>query len=263
MSGLVDDAGLFPPEQLAMGQALDRYRRNLADADPVLSHRFVCPASRLTELGDRLTPDDRIELSLILDRPLPPVESDPRLRIVAIEIPPRTTAPWPDAAPPNVPIFVEVCSRDPEQGAVLDDLHAHGWGVKVRCGGVTADLFPTPEQLAALIHSAMVRGLPIKATAGLHHAVGYHDPATGFDHFGFLNLLLATHRALAGQRTSAIVDVLTSRDAAALAAEANALDPDTAYEVRAIFTSYGSCSTSEPIEDLRRLGLHPDSEERT
>ena len=54
MSGLVDDAGLFPPEQLAMGPALDRYRRNLAEADPVLSHRFVCPASRWTELGDHL-----------------------------------------------------------------------------------------------------------------------------------------------------------------------------------------------------------------
>ena len=43
----------------------------------------------------------------------------------------------------------------------------------------------------------------------------------------------------------------------------SALDRDTAYAVRAVFTSYGSCSTSEPIEDLRRLGLHPDSEERT
>ena len=36
-----------------------------------------------------------------------------------------------------------------------------------------------------------------------------------------------------------------------------------AGEIRAAFHSVGSCSTSEPIEDLRRLGLHPDSEERT
>ena len=142
---------------------------------------------------------------------------------------------------------------------MLDALRARNWGVKIRCGGVTADLFPRPEQLAELIVSAASRGLPIKATAGLHHAVGYHDPATGFDHFGFLNLLLATHQALAGQRIRQLVEVLTSRDAAGLTAEAQAIDRDTAYAVRAIFIAYGSCSTSEPIEDLRRLALHPDS----
>lgn len=259
MSGLVDDAGLFPPEQLAMGPALDRYRHNLDEADPVLSHRLVCPASRLVELRDHLRSGDAIELSLILDCPRPAVESDPRLQVAALEIPPRTAAPWPAHVPPSLPVFVEVGPRDPEQVVVLDALDAHGWGIKVRCGGVVADLFPTPERLAELIQSAVTRGLPIKATAGLHHAVGYHDPVTGFDHFGFLNLLLATHRSLDGQRTSQIVAVLTSRDESALVAETQALDRDTAYAVRAIFTSYGSCSTSDPIEDLRRLALHPDS----
>jgi hypothetical protein len=262
MSGLVDDAGLFPPEHLAMGPALDRYRSNLAEADPVLSHRFVCPASRLAELGDHLTSGDHVQLSLILDRPLPTVDTDPRLSMVALEIPPRTTAPWPETAPPGLPTYAEVSPRDPEQDAVLDAFQARGWGVKIRCGGITADLFPAPGQLAALLQHAVARGLPVKATAGLHHAVGYRDPASGFDHFGFLNLLLATHRALAGQRSPAIWEILTSRNAAALAAEARALDRDTAYAVRAIFTSYGSCSTSEPIEDLRRLDLHPDQAER-
>ena len=263
MSRLVDDAGLFPPEELAMGLALDRYRRNLAEADPVLSHRFVCPASRLAELCEHLAAGDQVQLSLILDRPLPAVEGDPRLSVVAIEVPPRTAAPWPDVTPPNVPVFAEASPRDPDRDAVLDALRARGWGVKIRCGGLTADLFPTPAQLGTLIQNAVARGLPVKATAGLHHAVGYRDPATGFDHFGFLNLLLATHRALAGQRSSAIWEVLTSRNVAAMAAEAQAVDRDTAYAVRATFTSYGSCSTSEPIEDLRRLALHPDFGERT
>ena len=262
-SGLVDDAGLFPPERLAMGPALDRYRRNLAEADPVLSHRFVCPASRWTELRDHLADDDQIQVSLILDRPLSSIEADPRVRVVAIEIPPRTIVPRPAHTPPGVPVFVEVSPRDPEQVVVLDALEVNRWGVKIRCGGVTADLFPTPEQLAGLLQTAIIRGLPIKATAGLHHAVGYTDPASGFDHFGFLNLLLATRRALAGQRRPEVVDVLTSRDEAGLTNEAKSLDRDTAYAVRAVFTSYGSCSTSEPIEDLRRLGLHPDFAERT
>ena len=261
LSGLVDDAGLFPPEQLAMGQALDRYRRNLGMADPVLSHRFVCLSSRLAELTDQLTPDDAIQLSIILDRPLPASRLDPRLRLVALELPPRTRVPWPDEVPSGVPVFAEVNPRDPEQQDVLDALGVRGWGIKIRCGGVTADLFPTPTQLAGLIQSSVIRGLPVKATAGLHHAVGYHDPDTGFDHFGFLNLLLAV--AVALRQAQGTSDVLADQDGERVAAQLRALDRDTAYAVRAIFTSYGSCSTAEPIEDLRRLGLHPDSEERT
>ena len=62
LADLVDDAGLFPPTQLGMAEALDRYRRTSATADPVLSHRFVCPAARLPELQRHLGPDDQVRL---------------------------------------------------------------------------------------------------------------------------------------------------------------------------------------------------------
>jgi len=53
LARLVDDAGLFPPEQLPMGEALARHWADEMSPSPgrsMLTHRFLCPASRLGEL---------------------------------------------------------------------------------------------------------------------------------------------------------------------------------------------------------------------
>ena len=52
-SALVDDAGLFPPEELDMALAVARHRRDRAAGSPVLTHRFVCWSG----LRKRFTPD--------------------------------------------------------------------------------------------------------------------------------------------------------------------------------------------------------------
>ena len=63
---------------------------------------------------------------------------------------------------------------------------------KFRTGGLAAELFPTPVELAAVICACRDRELPFKLTAGLHHAMRHTDPETGFTHHGFLNVLAAT-----------------------------------------------------------------------
>ena len=270
VADLVDDAGLFPPTRLGMADALDRYRRTSATADPVLSHRFVCPAARLPELQRHLGSDDHVRLSVILEPRSDQVEElnqllavDPRLRLEAVE------TCWPgidlteagrafSALPSDLPVFVEVPSASPDQrDRALEELVPLGWAAKLRCGGVRADLFPSPEHLAEMIAAVVRHRVSAKATAGLHHAIGYTDPETGFDHFGFLNLLLAVHHALIGSEPDDLAAVLHSRDEAQLVATVRALDASEAEAVRRTFLSYGSCSTEEPIEDLERLGLHP------
>ncbi len=50
----IDYAGLFPPAQLPMEQALRGYAAELRSAERWLLARFVCPASRLNEVGPLL-----------------------------------------------------------------------------------------------------------------------------------------------------------------------------------------------------------------
>jgi hypothetical protein len=192
---------------------------------------------------------------------------------------------------------VEVALRDPEDlfanarrivtavdqardhGAVGDDVTVHvelpqgptthGWlaaadevasaelRLKYRTGGVDADLFPTVDDLASWIDAALDRETPFKCTAGLHHAVRHTDPETGFTHHGFLNVLAATRTALDGGDVRAVLD---EQDGAALVAALP--DVDTLTRTRRWFTSFGSCSVREPLDDLIALGLVPGLDPR-
>jgi hypothetical protein len=98
-------------------------------------------------------------------------------------------------------------------------------------------------------------GIPFKATAGLHHALRYRDPSTGFDHHGFLNLLLATSRAVDGGSLADVEAALLIDNGAELAAHVHGLSSGAAERARHHFVAYGSCSTSDPVRDLAALGL--------
>ena len=56
LDGISDYAGLFPPAALAMSEAFDRYVEHRQGPRSFMVSRFVCPASRLGELGD-MDPD--------------------------------------------------------------------------------------------------------------------------------------------------------------------------------------------------------------
>ena len=261
-TALIDDAGLFPPEELAMPDALARYRRDRATGHPVLTGRFLCPAATVPTLKANLAEGDHVRLGLIVPLStgavrdaVTAVGADGRLELASVEGVPATTVA--DAVTAlrwvTVPRYVEVPTRAP--AADLDLLAQSGVGAKVRCGGQKAELFPSAEDLAGFIVACVERGVPIKATAGLHHAVRYRDPVTGLTHHGFLNLVLAVCRAVSGGDATGVVDVLCSEDAGALAAVAAEVPANLGAEARAALVCYGSCSTSEPIEDLETLGL--------
>jgi hypothetical protein len=237
LEGLFDHAALFPPASMPTAEALAEDRRVRAGDEAWLVRRFVCPLSRLSELGDADLP-----LSVVLD-----AAADERLRdgrVEAVEIPPGRAA---DGLPRGVEAYVE---RSLDELGWLDGLAAAGLRAKVRCGGAAV---PPVEALAAFVRRCRALGLPFKATAGLHH------PIRGEREHGFLNLLAAS--AFAGDEEAALAerdpraftfddDRFAWRGRAAGAAELARIRRD-------LFTGIGSCSISEPVDDLRTLGILP------
>ena len=98
--------------------------------------------------------------------------------------------------------------------ALLDAVAANGLRAKIRTGGVTAAAFPAAESVAQFIATCMARGLPFKATAGLHHPLRCVRPLTyepgaeqGTMH-GFLNLFLMTGFARESYRPNLLEEVM-------------------------------------------------------
>jgi hypothetical protein len=267
---LVDDAGLFPPEKLPMDAAVSRHRLDEAMGHPVLTQRFLCPAIALDDLRGRLRSDERWRIGLIVDVGLDElgpvlaiVDADERLTLETVEL--RLPAGEPSAAVdrvlavvadrPGTQICVELSPAVPGWEDALTAIAERGLAAKVRCGGIEAHLFPTAAQLAAFLTAAVRARVPFKATAGLHHAVRYRDPTTGFSHHGFLNILVATARAVGGADLPDVEAALLIDEGPELAAQARVLRPAMVDLARKRFLAYGSCSTLEPVEDLADLGL--------
>ncbi|MBO2449705.1 hypothetical protein J4573_21565 [Actinomadura barringtoniae] len=335
LSGLVDDAGLFPPTSLNMADAVHRHVNDQAARHPMLSHRFLCPASRLAELRSRLNGARRVRLGLIADTgldglpdALKEIDIDPRVELAHLEVPlaaiphdPATAvvetrrvigdaqAFFEPSSYAAVPETVRALGGGPQggsnrvgtqggsnrvgtqgglngvgpngvgpngvgpngvgskgsgaHGVGSKDVGAHGVGVKeggseggglkLRCGGIKPELFPSPATLANAIVTAVAANVPLKATAGLHEAVRHHNPETGFTHHGYLNLLLAVAEALDGAEPYDVRTALELTDPAALTTRLRAVTD--VERLRRAFVSYGSCSTSTPIEQARALGL--------
>jgi len=247
-TALIDDAGLFPPTSLHMSEALARHRRDQERETQVLTHRFLCPASRLDGLRrEEFRP--RL-IGLIMDTPdLPPFDDLP-VDIVEVRLPEDQSVEHLvlelGDLPSGVRLFVEVAPR-----RFVPDV-PEGVGLKVRCGGLEAGAFPAVEHLSTFIRFCADNGIPFKATAGLHHAVRHFDPSLGVDRHGFLNLALGVCEAVEKRDPA---PVLRSTDVGHLVRLARAVSAETAERARTLLVSYGSCSTGIPMEDLRALGL--------
>jgi hypothetical protein len=140
----------------------------------------------------------------------------------------------------------------PDWFGALDEIAAGELRLKLRTGGEDADAFPSPHELAGCIEAALDRELPFKCTAGLHRAVRHREDATGFEHHGFLNVLVATRAALDGSSVDDLAGLLVETHSDSLIA---ALDPERMSSARRWFRSFGSCSVTEPLADLTALGL--------
>jgi hypothetical protein len=271
LDGLVDDAGLFPPAEKPLPEALESFRDGRAGPHRRLLGRFLCPASRLPELADQLRPGEKVPLGLVMDTGVTGVplavsraEQDLRIALEVVEIPLSPGADQSAAAhatllalntlPDHVQAYLEL-PRVPGWRDALSLIAARGRGVKLRTGGLVADVFPTEREVAEFIKACVDEHAAFKCTAGLHRAARYRDPRTGFQHQGFLNILAATCQAVAGARLDELTAVLSESDPGALTALLRTVPGSSAALARRHFLSYGCCGFLEPVDDLTALGL--------
>jgi hypothetical protein len=308
LAGILDYAGLFPPAQLPLDQAIQAYVRYRRDPNSWLLGRFICPAERLDSLSPFVLEFSSsepalaisalgrggksvAELSVGLRADLDAIASfvdrhDGRVDIAVYEVRvpgdvlaarskasarkflDETAGIMAEAGLPSLTAYYE-----PPRGAdwrsslmalstaLAESNHA---GVKLRCGGLEARAFPSPEQVAIAITACRDAGVPLKFTAGLHHPIRQYSAELQTQVHGFLNIfgagILAHARQLTEEQVRRIID---DEDAEHFAFAAEKFrwksDPASVPEIRAArrsaVISFGSCSFDEPCDDLRRMGL--------
>lgn len=254
---LVDDAAMFPPGNASAYDAISAHLCQRASSlnsyvGPLLVHHsrwdeFVAAHAKLGS--------PRLHVVVIGSHRVP--GTVPGIRVVGFEQlvdhPPLPTA------EDDLPLACEVSADDAgfEVLAEIAESAAAGVAVigKFRTGGAEAAAFPAELEVAAVVSEAVRLGAPLKLTAGLHHAVRFTAADTGFEHHGFLNVLVAVERAHAGIPAAGLVEVLASRDGANLATTVRAWTAEQVDVVRRTFVSFGCCGVEEPISDLVALGL--------
>lgn len=173
---------------------------------------------------------------------------------------------------PEVVPFVEVSQEQPFGDQIktvanaLRDL-GHVGGVKIRCGGLDASLFPDPGTVASFILEATNAKLPFKATAGLHQPIRHYVEELNVWRHGFVNLLVAAAVAEAGYGIETVSAVIAETDAEAFAISAAfitwrelSIPGPAVRRVRTSgFVAYGSCDFFEPVEALASLSFLGDS----
>jgi hypothetical protein len=139
-------------------------------------------------------------------------------------------------------------------------------GAKLRCGGLVAEAFPSPEQVAAFVGACARLGVPFKATAGLHHPFRHVDEETGFLQHGFVNLVGAAILAPSQELPDGeLAELVADEDPSGFSLSeegfcwrsCRADKDEVARARRELFVAYGSCSFAEPVEDLAALGVLP------
>lgn len=270
---LVDDAAMFPPGNLPLAEAVAAHRAHRQSAYADLVGPFVCADEDLMKVAAEAarTGPDPLEVTVVITGGAGGIEPTVRygdrsadVEVKAVEVRLRNE----DDLSRNALRVVRACDDclDEENAFVevgldgaweraLDVVADAGYAAKLRTGGLDAALFPSEVQVAAFITACLDREVAFKCTAGLHNAVRHTAADTGFEHHGFLNVLLATRASLDGASQDELTAVLADRDAEQLAARASELPDAQAASTRRWFTSFGSCSIEDPRHDLTTLKL--------
>jgi hypothetical protein len=292
LTGFIDYAGLFPPAELSMAEAVRSYAEYRKGPDNEFLGRFVVPASRLDEFsreavqflerGDGSVPWC---LSVLVDGDASAVrrtmmeftanhmkgsgagyamadavevKAEDEIRIKAIA----------QTFSSPIRVFFEIGSNGRLEQS-LELVARNGGAAKIRTGGTNPEAFPESGSVVEFISACNRLGIPFKATAGLHHVIcgtyplTYESDGASNPMFGYLNLFLAAAFIRKG---------MTDRDARYVLEEdsidefhihdvgvswrGHDLNRDELRVTRSqLFLSFGSCSFQEPVDEARALDL--------
>jgi hypothetical protein len=242
--GLIDDAAVFPPGSAPLEEAVTAHRRHRSAWYQPLVGPLLIPAADagapvLTEAAEQAP----IAIGLIgeigaLTRSVGRLPAGVTLSQVECPVAKRGEDPQ-----PGLSALLALMAEVPAVGyaevpltfgllRALDRLaEARSEGTmiaaKFRTGGLAAELFPTPVELAAVLCACRDRG--------------------------FVNILVACLAAAEGGEPAELAEVLDATDAAPLAEAARA----NLGSERPLWVGFGSCSLTEPLDDLHALGLLP------
>jgi hypothetical protein len=250
---------MYPPESLELEAAVNTYLRHRRGDHGWMLGPFLCPSSGLHDL-EWLLGGDSIPVGVVFDQPTEEAVSTidaSGLSIQQIETTDadvgshleglnRTLTVWLEAPPERV---TKVATANPHRRI----------GLKVRCGGASADAFPSPEVLGETMFDAFRAGLPMKATAGLHHPWRHYWPVLDVWRHGFLNLVGAAAALVTGAGRHELEELLGTEQPGELGPHHLRIGSQTFSEsdlrsARVFFQSYGSCSFEEPVDDLVSMG---------
>ncbi len=286
LSSVVDYAGLFPPAELTMQEAMEEYARSLRGPDRWMLGSFVLPLARVEEFEEALPAVQgkvgrRWSLSLILSddarREAEPIRAfrergEGRWEIGSFEVPPlspRRITSAAQALAVEASVFFEV-PVDDQTEARLKAVASAGASAKIRTGGVKADAFPDVVQVAHFIERCHHHLLPFKATAGLHHPLRgparltYDTKSASVWMHGFFNVALGAALHASGKITGAeLIELLSESAAAAFVVRSKELRwrersvsrEEIERSRRSFLQSFGSCSFREPVDELSDRGL--------
>jgi hypothetical protein len=290
LTGVIDYAGLFPPAQLPLEEALRNYTAYRESPDAWMLSRFVCPAAKLAELdpipvvavvgrGGIVAPDffanlkkDSHDMHVLRRRALTAIggyevrvgddvlhsEQLPDLQhgllYIGFSLPTFLEAEYGPQWTGSVEKLLGACEQSYERRT----------GLKIRCGGATAASVPSAAHIAFGLVACRKAGVSVKFTAGLHHPLRRHDSTLGTMTHGFLNVFVAGVLSHArGCDANVLQSMLEDEDPKHFSFDDDGLrwkalqattDEIHAAREKAVI-SFGSCSFDEPREDLRALGL--------
>ena len=288
LNEIIDYAGLFPPSQVSMSEAVLNFTTYRHSNYGWMLGRFVLPVSRLDEFYESAREflprgrENAWKLSVLAGedinatvRSIVEFNRKHSERAIAdiLEVKANTVSKIENTIgllPKAITPYFEIAPVGRTFVDLVATLGIKKLRAKIRTGGVTREEFPVTRDIIRFVRTCMAANVPFKATAGLHHPIRCFKPLTyapdapqGTMH-GFLNMLLMTGFARESFRVSLLEEIMEEEfeevfeftDSGVSWRGSNFLSLSHLDRLRVRgMHSFGSCSFDEPVADLREMGV--------